>query len=71
MDSYLSSILGQLFKMWPRVAVVFLPGCSLSMHNLQELSTTLPHLAKLSGVAKEFVDALMAKLITPLGTEYM
>ena len=33
--------------------------------------TGLPHLARLSGVARELVPALTAKAITPLGTLWM
>ncbi len=43
-------------------------GCPGAKHSLQEASITLLHLARLSGVAKEVVDALMAKLITSFGT---
>ena len=67
LHSYLSSILGQLFRMCPRVPTALVLGLSGSEHNVQDGSTTLSHLARLSGVAKELVEALMAKLITPLG----
>ena len=60
----LSTATLQLFKMWKRVHLGLL-------HSLQEESTLFPQLNRLSGVAREFVAALAAHLMTPLHRLYL